>query len=108
VGAGEKNGTDISAPQSREREREGVSALGLAPTGEACLSGTKGSRTRARGRGLGLVGWFGPKWLFPFSWNFYCLFYLFSLGLFNLNSNQDSNLNQIKYVQQFKEYLGSI
>jgi hypothetical protein len=59
-----------------------VSTLGLAPTGGARLSGTKGARARVRAglSGLGLVGWFGPKWPFPFSWNFYCLFYLFSLG----------------------------
>jgi hypothetical protein len=55
-----------------------VSALGLAPIGGARLSGTES--TRARARGLGLAGWFGPKWPFTFSWNFYCLFYLFSLG----------------------------
>jgi hypothetical protein len=58
----------------------------------------------ARMHGLGLLGWLGLKWPFPFSWNFYCLFYLFSLGF----SIQVSNSNQIKYVQQFKEYLGSI
>jgi hypothetical protein len=34
----------------------------------------------ASARGLGLLGWLGPKWPFPFSWNFYCLLYLFSLG----------------------------
>jgi hypothetical protein len=27
-------------------------------------------RASAGARGLGLVGWFGPNWLFPFSWNF--------------------------------------
>jgi hypothetical protein len=53
-------------------------ALGFALTVGARLSGTEG--VRARARGLGLMGWLGPKWLFPFSWNFYCLFYLFSLG----------------------------
>jgi hypothetical protein len=39
VGAGEKNDADSSSPQSRERE--GVSALGLAPIGRARLSGTE-------------------------------------------------------------------
>jgi hypothetical protein len=38
------------------------------------------ARVRARARGLGLMGCLGPNWLFLFSWNFYCLFYLFSLG----------------------------
>jgi hypothetical protein len=45
---GGENGTDSSAPQSSEREREGVSTLGLAPIGEARLSGTEGARARAR------------------------------------------------------------
>jgi hypothetical protein len=66
VSEGEKNGANSSASQSSERE--GVSALGLAPTGGARLLGTKGAR--ARTQGLGLVGWFGPNWLFPFAWNF--------------------------------------
>jgi hypothetical protein len=56
-----------------------VSVLRLALTVGARLSGTKGARAQARARRLGLVGWFGPNWPFPFSWNFYCLFYLFSL-----------------------------
>jgi hypothetical protein len=54
-----------------------VSAFGLAPTGGACLSGTEGARARA---GAGLIGLVWAEMAFPFSWNFYCLFYLFSLG----------------------------
>ena len=60
------------AARERERGREGT------PTDRACLSGREGARVRARG--LGLMGCLGPNWLFLFSWNFYCLFYLFSLG----------------------------
>jgi hypothetical protein len=60
---------------TEQRESEEVSALGLALIGGAHLSGTEGARA-----GQGLLGWLGPKWSFPFSWNFYCLFYLFSLG----------------------------
>jgi hypothetical protein len=82
----------------RDREREGTRKR-MAPTAwphraarergsERAQVGAdrRGPPVRHRGRagagvrGLGLVGWFGPKWPFPFSWNFYCLFYLFSLG----------------------------
>jgi hypothetical protein len=47
--------------------------IGLAPTGGAHLSGTEGARVWA--------GLSGLVWAeLAFSWNFYCLFYLFSLG----------------------------
>jgi hypothetical protein len=64
-----------------QRESKGERALGLAPTGGVRLSGI-GTRGRGHGRArwLGLMGCLGPNWLFLFSWNFYCLFYLFSLG----------------------------
>jgi hypothetical protein len=92
-----------------QREREGgVRALGLAPIGGARLSGTEGAQARARACGLGLVGWFGPKWLFLFFLEFLVSFLFIFSKVFNSNSNQVSNSNQIKYVQQFKEYLGSI
>jgi hypothetical protein len=42
--AGKRNGADRSTPKSSERERE--RALGMAPIGGACLSGTKGTRAR--------------------------------------------------------------
>jgi hypothetical protein len=62
VGAwGGKNGADSSAPQSSEREREGVSTLGLAPIGGARLSGTEGARAGLSGLLLGRIGLF----LFP-------------------------------------------
>jgi hypothetical protein len=94
VGAGGKNGADSSAP-TEQREREGVSALGLAPTGGARLSGTEGARGLAW---VELAFSFFLEFLLPFIFIFSRIF----------NSNQVSNSNQIKYVQQFKEYLGSI
>jgi hypothetical protein len=55
-------GADRSAPlAASEREREGRErGRGLALKGGVRLSG-------AAGAGLGLMGWFGPKWFFPFS-----------------------------------------
>jgi hypothetical protein len=101
-GAGEKNGVNSSAPQSSERE----GALELAPTGGARLSGTVG--VQAHARGLGLVGRLRLNWVFPFSRDFRIAFLFIFSRDFNSNSNQVSNSNQIKYMQQFKEYLGSI
>jgi hypothetical protein len=63
------------ASPTEQRESEGDRVLGFAPTGRVRLSGIG-----TRGRGLGLMGCVGPNWLFLFSWSFYCLFYLFSLG----------------------------
>jgi hypothetical protein len=103
VGARQKNGADSSAPQSSERE--GVSALGLMPTGRARLSGTEGTRARARARLSGLV-W--AELTFSFFLEFLISFLFIFSKVFNSNSNKVSNSNQIKYVEQFKEYLGSI
>jgi hypothetical protein len=65
-GAGEKNGVDSSAPQSSERERERSERAGWRrQAGPACQ--THGARGRGRAWGLGLLGWLGPKWPFPFS-----------------------------------------
>jgi hypothetical protein len=86
--------------------REG--ALELAPTGGARLSGTEGARAQARARGAGPAS---AKWAkMAFSIFLECLLpFLFIFSrVFNSNSIQVSNSNQIKYVQQFKEYLGSI
>jgi hypothetical protein len=79
---------------TEQRESEGERALGFAPTGGARLSGREGAR------GLGLMGCLGPNWLFPFSWNFYCLFYLFSLGF--------SIQIQIKFQIQTKSNMCNI
>ena len=78
--------------------------LGLAPTGEAHLSGTEGARTQARAR----AGLAWAKMAFSFFLKFLFAFLFIFSRVFNSNSNQVSNSNQIKYVQQFKEYLGSI
>jgi hypothetical protein len=42
---------------------------------------------------------------FPFSREFLIAFLFIFSSVFNSNSNQVSNPNQIKHVQQFKEYL---
>jgi hypothetical protein len=69
VGARGENDADTSAPHSSEREREGVSALGLASTSGARLSGTEGAWVRA---GLSGLVWaelafsFFLEFLFPF------------------------------------------
>jgi hypothetical protein len=86
----------------RERER-GESALGLAPTGGTRLPDAGGARTRA--------GLNGPTWVesvFSIFLEFLLPFLFIFSRVFNSNSFQVSNSNQIKYVQQFKEYLGSI
>jgi hypothetical protein len=72
VGAGGERRRQLGPTEQRERgsERARVGADRRGPP----------VKHRGRARGLGLVGWFGPNWPFPFSWNFYCLFYLFSLG----------------------------
>jgi hypothetical protein len=98
AGAAENNGADRVGPQDRERGREG--ALRVAPTGGTRLSG----RGRAR---TGLSGLPWVKFGFPFSIEFLIAFLFIFTMVFNSNSNQVSNSNQINYVQQFKEYLGS-
>jgi hypothetical protein len=81
--------------------------LGLAPTGGARLSGTEGKRARARARAR-LSGLVWAKLPFSFFLEFLLSFLFIFSRVFNSNSNQVSNSNQIKYVQQFKEYLGTI
>jgi hypothetical protein len=82
-----------------------VSALRLAPTGGARLSDIE-----ARGHGRARRA--GPAWAkwaemaFSISREFLIAFLFIFSRVFN--SNQVSNSNQIKYMQQFKEYLGSI
>jgi hypothetical protein len=92
--------TDFAHGAARERGREGT--LELAPTGGAHLSSTEGARARARAAGLAWAKW--AEMAFSISREF---LFIFS-RVFNSNSNQVTNSNQIKYVQQFKEYLGSI
>jgi hypothetical protein len=74
----------------------------------------RGPPVRHRGRagvGARVVGLSGPTWAelgFPFSKDFLIAFLFIFSRVFNSNSNQVLNSNQIKYMQQFKEYLGSI
>jgi hypothetical protein len=92
---GESNGTDKSVPQSSERVRE-RGRLGLRRhAGSPCQA-----QRRAGARGLGLMGCLGSNCLFLFSWNFYCLFYLFSLGV--------SIQIQIKFQIQTKSNMCNI
>jgi hypothetical protein len=81
-----------------------VRALRVAPTGETRLSGRGGARGRvrlAKWAALGRISFF-------FFLEFLIVFLFIFSRVFNSNSNQVSNSNQIKYVQHFKEYLGSI
>jgi hypothetical protein len=90
--------------EQREREGERGRAGWRRHAGPACQA--QGTRERARG------GWAnGPTRAeigFPFSMDFLTAFLFIFSRVFNSNSNQVSNSNQIKYMQQFKEYLGSI
>jgi hypothetical protein len=56
----------------------------------------------------GLIGLAWAEMAFSFFLEFLLPFLFIFSRFFNSNSNQVSNSNQIKYVQQFKEYLGSI
>jgi hypothetical protein len=105
AGAAENNGAERVGPRDRERGREG--ALRVAPTGGTRLSGRGCARARARAR-TGLSGLPWVEFGFPFFREFLIAFLFIFSRVFNSNSNQVSNSNQIKYVQQFKEYLGSI
>jgi hypothetical protein len=75
---------------------------GLAPTGGACLSGTEGAQARVRARGVGLSGSTWAELGFLFSKEFVIAFLFIFSRVLNSNSNQVSNSNQIKHVQQFK------
>jgi hypothetical protein len=94
-------------PTRSERERErGRAGVGV---------DRRGPPVRHRGRtGAGARGGARlsvPVWTeigFPFSREFLIAFLFIFSRVFNSNSNQVSISNQIKYVQQFKEYLGSI
>jgi hypothetical protein len=102
AGAREGNSADRSAPQSSEREG-GSERAQVCADRWARLSGTGGARGRA--------GLSGPAWAeigFPFSRDFLIDFLFIFSRVFNSNSNQVSNSNQIKYMQQFKEHFGSI
>jgi hypothetical protein len=98
--------TGLAHGTEREREREGAQ---FAPTGRARLSDIGGARARGRARGgAGLDGSTLAELVFSIFLEFVLPFLFIFSRVFNSNSIQLSNSNQIKYVQQFKEYLGSI
>jgi hypothetical protein len=66
--------------------------------------GRAGAGTRA-GAGLNGLPW--AELAFPIFLEFLLPFLFIFSRVFNSNSNQVTNSNQIKYVQHFKEYLGS-
>jgi hypothetical protein len=76
---GERLGTgDRWVRRDRERESgrgEKERRRQIGPTEQR-----EGEGKRGRARKQGRLGLTGPYWLFLFSGNFYCLFYLFSLG----------------------------
>jgi hypothetical protein len=100
VGVGENNGTDRLVPRSSERARErGRSGL-RRQAGSACQAqGRVGAGART---GVGLNGLPWAELAFPIFLEFLLPFLFIFSRVFNTNSNQ------IKYVQHFKEYLGSI
>jgi hypothetical protein len=89
VGVGGENDADSSSP----RGGEGEGTLRLAPTG--------GARARA-----GLSGSTWAEMAFSIFLEFLLPFLFIFSRVFNSNSIQVSNSNQINHVQQFKEYLG--
>jgi hypothetical protein len=95
--------TGMAHGAARERGRAGAGADRRGPP--VRNRGRAGASMRARARLI------GPTWAeigFPFSRDFLIAFLFIFSRVFNSNSNQVSNSNQIKYMQQFKEYLGSI
>jgi hypothetical protein len=101
--AGEINGADRPSP--RGRERGGVRAR----WSWRRQAGPAYQAPRSCGRGHVRARLSGPTWAelgFPFSREFLIAFLFIFARVFNSNPNQVSNSNQIKHVQQFKEYLG--
>jgi hypothetical protein len=103
AGARERTSADRSDPRDRGRESEGEK---LARVGADRRDPPV--RRRGRARGLGLNGTAWAELAFPIFLEFLLPFLFIFSRVFNSNSIQVSNSNQIKYVQQFKEYLGSI
>jgi hypothetical protein len=98
-----EDGADKLGPRGSERERGREGALVGADR--------RGPPFRHRGCTRAGAGLSGPTWAeigFPFSMDFLIVFLFIFSRVFNSNSNQVSNSNQIKYMQQFEEYLGSI
>jgi hypothetical protein len=69
----------------------------------------RGPPVKHRGRTrTGLIGLVWAEMAFSFFLEFLLPFLFIFPRVFNSSSNQVSNSTQIKYVQQFKECLGSI
>jgi hypothetical protein len=109
-----------------QRDRERAPARATAPIGRSHRAarhrGREGARACADTRGPPVrhrdaraqvrarAGFNGLPWAeldFPIFLEFLLPFLFIFYRVFNSNSNQVSNSNQIKYVQHFKEYLGS-
>jgi hypothetical protein len=103
AGAAENNGADTVGPRDRERERGGAQGCADKRDPSVRQRGHAGAGART---GLSGLPW--AKFGFPFSREFLIAFLFIFSRVFKSNSNQVSNSNQFKYVQQFKEYLGSI
>jgi hypothetical protein len=94
----ESNGADKPGPLGSGRERRGARAGADRRDPPIRHRGRAGTRT-------GLDGPTGLKWVFSISREFLMPFPFIFSRVFNSNSIQVSNSNQIKHVQQFKEYL---
>jgi hypothetical protein len=91
-----EDGADKPGPRGSEREREGAQV-------GADRWGPPVRHPRARGHGLS-----GPTWAelaFLFSKEFLITFLFIFSRVFNSNSNQVSNSNQIKHVQHFMTHM---
>jgi hypothetical protein len=118
---GERLGTTDSWGR-RDRDRESGHGGGkTAPTAQPHKAARERGSERARvgadrrarllgpeGARAGLSGLVWTELAFSFFLEFLLPFLFIFSRVFNSNSNQVSNSNQIKYVQQFKEYLSSI
>jgi hypothetical protein len=96
AGVGESNGANRSVPRSSERERgrEGARVC-------ADRRGPPVRLSHARAR-AGLNGLPWAELAFPIFLEFLSPFLFIFSRVFNSNSNQVSNSNQIKYMQHFK------
>jgi hypothetical protein len=94
--------TALAHGAEREGERDRARSGLRRQAGPACQT------QEACGAGAGLIVLTWAEMAFSFFLEFLLPFLFIFSRVFNSNSNQVSNSNQIKYVQQFKEYLGSI
>jgi hypothetical protein len=104
-GGGGERTAPIARPHRAARERESARArVGADKRGPPVrYRGRVGARVR-----VGLSGLVWAEMAFSFFLEFLLPFLFIFSRVFNSNSNQVSNSNQIQYVQHFKECLGSI